>query len=69
MMLSGRLACRLMTAVGRAFATTEAVNDRLCIERGLKVLLSPTDTAACCTGYQCGFSQASSQAAHAPIDR
>lgn len=40
-----------------AFATTEALNDRMCIKQKLSsTLLSPTDTAACCTGYACGFS-------------
>lgn len=40
-----------------AFATTEALNDRMCIKGKLSTtLLSPTDTAACCSGMACGFS-------------
>lgn len=40
-----------------AFGSTEALNDRHCIATGdSKTLLSPEDTAACCTGAQCGFS-------------
>jgi len=39
-----------------AFATTEAFNDRLCITSGEKRLLSPEDTAACCSGPVCSMS-------------
>lgn len=40
-----------------AFGSTEALNDRYCIATGdTKTLLSPQDTAACCTGAVCGFS-------------
>lgn len=39
-----------------AFATTEALNDRLCISQGVHDLLSPTDTVACCSGMRCGMS-------------
>lgn len=31
-----------------AFGSTEAFNDRLCINYGFTTLLSPTDTMACC---------------------
>lgn len=42
-----------------AFGSTEAFNDRLCISsRGkVQVELSAQDTASCCTGFECGFSQ------------
>jgi cathepsin B len=40
-----------------AFGSTEALNDRYCIATGdSKTLLSPEDTAACCSGPKCGFS-------------
>jgi cathepsin B len=40
-----------------AFGSTEAFNDRHCLATGdAKTLLSPEDTAACCTGVQCSFS-------------
>jgi cathepsin B len=40
-----------------AFGSTEALNDRYCIATGdNKKLLSAEDTAACCTGAECGFS-------------
>lgn len=40
-----------------AFGSTEAFNDRYCIKTGdSKTLFSPQDTAACCTGVSCGFS-------------
>jgi cathepsin B len=40
-----------------AFGSTEAFNDRHCIATGdAKTVLSPEDTAACCTGRTCQFS-------------
>jgi len=44
-----------------AFGSTEAFNDRLCISNvtGTQTflqLMSTEDTAACCSGFQCGFS-------------
>jgi len=39
-----------------AFGSTESFNDRLCINNGEKRLLSPEDTAACCTGPVCSMS-------------
>jgi cathepsin B len=39
-----------------AFGSTEAFNDRYCIKTGSQLLMSPTDTLACCTGFSCGFS-------------
>ena len=39
-----------------AFGTTEAFNDRYCILSGKTFLLSTADTAGCCKGVACGFS-------------
>jgi cathepsin B len=39
-----------------AFATTEAFNDRRCIQTNITTLLSPLDTASCCSGSACGHS-------------
>jgi len=39
-----------------AFGATEAFNDRLCIAKGFKGLLSPEDTVSCCNFLNC-FSQ------------
>ena len=40
-----------------AFGSTEAYNDRRCIQTGdATTVLSPEDTLACCTGLKCGFS-------------
>jgi len=40
-----------------AFGSSEAFNDRHCIATGdSKTVLSPEDTAACCTGLVCQFS-------------
>lgn len=40
-----------------AFGSTEAYNDRRCIQTGdTTTVLSPEDTLACCRGMQCGFS-------------
>lgn len=39
-----------------AVASTECLNDRLCIAHNYTTLLSPTDTLSCCTGASCGFS-------------
>jgi len=40
-----------------AFGSTEAFNDRYCISTGdASTLFSAEDTAACCSGYKCMFS-------------
>lgn len=45
-----------------AFGSTEAFNDRLCISNVtsktdvFQQLMSTEDTAACCSGFKCGFS-------------
>lgn len=36
-----------------AFGSTEAFNDRLCISKGFKGLLSPEDTVSCCGFLNC----------------
>lgn len=40
-----------------AFGSTEAFEDSRCISTGEDVEFSVQDTAGCCKGFQCGFSQ------------
>eukprot|EP01064_Diplonema_japonicum_P003806 TRINITY_DN124_c0_g1_i1.p1 TRINITY_DN124_c0_g1~~TRINITY_DN124_c0_g1_i1.p1 ORF type:complete len:334 (+),score=114.05 TRINITY_DN124_c0_g1_i1:48-1049(+) len=40
-----------------AFGSTEAFEDRQCIATGLDREMSAEDTASCCSGFACGFSE------------
>eukprot|EP01061_Rhynchopus_euleeides_P010008 TRINITY_DN19334_c0_g1_i1.p1 TRINITY_DN19334_c0_g1~~TRINITY_DN19334_c0_g1_i1.p1 ORF type:complete len:342 (+),score=99.86 TRINITY_DN19334_c0_g1_i1:126-1151(+) len=40
-----------------AFAAAQAFQDRQCLYRVLDVEMSAEDTATCCSGFECGFSQ------------
>ena len=40
-----------------AFGSTETFEDRRCAQTGVNTMMAAEDTASCCSGFACGFSQ------------